>query len=108
MDIASDRTSSSEAGLEVDDDVEIRFIGLRPGEKLFEELHSDNENRKETAHPKIMVAECEVNDLFAVSRAIDHLAAAAERPRETIVAELQDVVPTYHPDAAPVVRRKAA
>jgi len=37
-------------------DIEIKYTGLRPGEKLYEEVLSDKENTKETPHPKIHVA----------------------------------------------------
>ncbi len=45
------------SGLEEGKDIEIKVTGLRPGEKLYEELLSDNENTKETHHPKIQVAD---------------------------------------------------
>jgi FlaA1/EpsC-like NDP-sugar epimerase len=41
------------SGLEPYKDIKIKFIGLRPGEKLYEELFSDNEPRISTYHPKI-------------------------------------------------------
>jgi len=43
------------SGLRPDDDIEIKIIGLRPGEKLFEELQHTSENLKATAHPRIML-----------------------------------------------------
>ncbi|MDZ7846831.1 MAG: polysaccharide biosynthesis protein [Owenweeksia sp.] len=45
------------SGLEVDKDIEIREVGLRPGEKLHEELLAIRENTKKTYHPKIMIAQ---------------------------------------------------
>ncbi len=44
------------SGLQVDKDIEIRYTGLRPGEKLYEELLNNKENTKETPHEKIRVA----------------------------------------------------
>jgi len=44
------------SGLELDRDIEIKEIGLRPGEKLYEELLAVKENTKETHHPKILIA----------------------------------------------------
>lgn len=44
------------SGLQVDKDIEIKYTGLRPGEKLYEELLSNKENTKETPHEKIRVA----------------------------------------------------
>lgn len=43
------------SGLQVDKDIEIKYTGLRPGEKLYEELLSNKENTKETPHEKIRV-----------------------------------------------------
>jgi len=44
------------AGYEVDKDIKIKFTGLRPGEKLYEELLNNKENTLPTYHPKIMIA----------------------------------------------------
>ena len=44
------------SGMKVGEDIEIKYTGLRPGEKLYEELLSDNENTKGTLHKKIRVA----------------------------------------------------
>jgi FlaA1/EpsC-like NDP-sugar epimerase len=45
------------SGLRVDKDIEIRYTGLRPGEKLYEELLNNDENTLPTHHPKILIAE---------------------------------------------------
>lgn len=44
------------AGLKVDEDIEIKYTGLRPGEKLYEELLADQETTLPTAHPKVRIA----------------------------------------------------
>ena len=44
------------SGLELGKDIEIRFTGLRPGEKIYEELLNDSENTIPTHHPQIMIA----------------------------------------------------
>ena len=44
------------SGLQVNKDIEIKYTGLRPGEKLYEELLNNKENTKETPHEKIRVA----------------------------------------------------
>ena len=54
VDLARDMIRLS--GLREGDDVEIRFTGLRPGEKLYEELYAERERRLPTSHPKIMAA----------------------------------------------------
>ena len=45
------------AGLEPGEDIEIRFTGLRPGEKLFEELFHEKERLEKTSHSKILLAQ---------------------------------------------------
>ncbi len=61
VDLARDMIRLS--GLELGEDIDIEFIGLRPGEKLFEELNCDGERHRPTSHPKIMVAESETIDV---------------------------------------------
>ena len=53
VDLAQDLIRLS--GLEVDQDIDIVFTGLRPGEKLTEQLYADDELAEPTAHPKVMV-----------------------------------------------------
>jgi FlaA1/EpsC-like NDP-sugar epimerase len=43
------------SGLRPDEDIEIKFIGMRPGEKLYEELQHHSEHLQPTAHPRIML-----------------------------------------------------
>jgi FlaA1/EpsC-like NDP-sugar epimerase len=54
LDLATDLIRLS--GLEVGSDVEIRFTGTRPGEKLYEELFFDSESALPTDHPKVLRA----------------------------------------------------
>jgi len=49
-------------GLEPDKDIPIEFIGLRPGEKLYEEVLSTEENSLATVHPKIRMAQVRENN----------------------------------------------
>ncbi|MBI4748167.1 MAG: polysaccharide biosynthesis protein [Acidobacteria bacterium] len=46
------------SGLRPHEDIDIVYTGLRPGEKLYEELYLDSENTRPTSHPKIVVANC--------------------------------------------------
>ncbi len=64
------------AGLRPDADVEIRFTGLRPGEKLFEELFHGREPATPTGHPGLLMAAPRTADPAIVGRAIDEIAAA--------------------------------
>ncbi len=95
VDLAKDMIRLS--GLRVDDDIEIQFSGVRPGEKLFEELHIHGEQHLATSHPKIMVARCQVSSLDHINRALQRLQFAARRTPEDVVDELQQIVPEFVP-----------
>jgi FlaA1/EpsC-like NDP-sugar epimerase len=82
-----------------DQDVRIVYTGLRPGEKLFEELFDEAEQVEPTTHPKIRRA---VKDLSGreqpIGLMIDNLeAAVAHGDDEGVIRTLQDAVPTYSP-----------
>ncbi len=64
------------AGLRPDIDVEIRFTGLRPGEKLFEELFHGREPPRETGMPGLLMATPRTADPAIVGRAIEEIAQA--------------------------------
>lgn len=55
------------SGLEVGKDIQIKYIGLRPGEKLYEELLCAKENNLPTYHPKIMIAKVAQTDMNIIS-----------------------------------------
>jgi len=93
VDLARDMIRLS--GLEADVDVEIAFVGLRPGEKLFEELHARGETRLPTCHPKITVADRTRQDPAAVVRSIRRLLQLADEDPEAIVGLLRQIVPEY-------------
>jgi len=84
------------AGKEPDNDIEIVFTGLRPGEKLFEELLNDSENVMPTYHEKIMIARVREYDFAHVGEKIGKLIASAKRhyTLET-VAQMKELVPEY-------------
>jgi FlaA1/EpsC-like NDP-sugar epimerase len=104
VDLAADMIRLS--GLRVGDDIDIQFTGIRPGEKLYEELYSPDERHLPTRHPKILVAQQEPVDAEATEASIERLVALAEEPAEAIVAELQQIVPGFQSDLA--VRRRCA
>ncbi len=108
VDLATDLIRLS--GLEVGSDIEIEFTGKRPGEKLYEELQAHGETRINTAHPKILVAECVANSLGDIRIHIDQLAKLTESPRDLLLGKLRQAVPQYDPYAetdADSVRRAA-
>ncbi|MGI9043053.1 MAG: polysaccharide biosynthesis protein [Gemmatimonadaceae bacterium] len=96
VDIATDLIRLS--GLEVGADIEIKFTGVRPGEKLYEEMFFTAENVLPTDHPKVLRAR---NGLLAdgVIRRIGALTNATDQgqPEDDIRKLLQTLVPDFHP-----------
>jgi len=95
------------AGLRPDEDIEIRFTGLRPGERLFEELFHGKEAPRPTAYPGLLVAAPRTADAALVGRAIDEIAAAARsgNPRAAL-QQLARLVPEFEhaPDGTVATR----
>ncbi|WP_242442841.1 nucleoside-diphosphate sugar epimerase/dehydratase [Magnetospirillum sp. 15-1] len=84
------------AGLRPDVDVKIAFTGLRPGEKLFEELFHGSEPTVTTELPGILVAEPRAADAADLALAIDRLDRACRaHDVDSIVAGLRGLVPEY-------------
>jgi FlaA1/EpsC-like NDP-sugar epimerase len=84
------------SGLVPNKDVKISYIGLRPGEKLYEELLSDKESTIPTTHEKILIAkvrECDYGDMSVKIRKLIRLAFLSEN-EETIVM-MKQIVPEY-------------
>jgi FlaA1/EpsC-like NDP-sugar epimerase len=84
------------AGKEPGIDIELKPLGLRPGDKLHEELLSSSEGVRATKHRKISIAEPDRVEPEGLDEAIDELVLLAERPdRQGIVDLLQKIVPEY-------------
>ena len=96
MDLARDMIRLS--GLRVGDDVEIEVAGLRPGEKLFEELYSDSELHQPTQHAKIMVAAGMPRRIVEVLHDINRLDDVLDEPNEVIRQVLRQIIPVQEPD----------
>jgi FlaA1/EpsC-like NDP-sugar epimerase len=96
VDIATDLIRLS--GLTVGTDVEIKFTGMRPGEKLYEEMFFSAENVLTTDHPKVLRAR---NGILpeGIMRRIEALIAAAEaeHPDEELKKHLRNLLPDFHP-----------
>jgi FlaA1/EpsC-like NDP-sugar epimerase len=75
VDLARDLITLS--GLRPDDDIEIRFTGIRPGEKLVEELATDAEHADKTTHPKIFIRKTRPHQFATVERDVKSLLVAA-------------------------------
>jgi FlaA1/EpsC-like NDP-sugar epimerase len=100
------------SGLVPDEDIEIKFTGLRPGEKLFEEIATEGENVLPTYHEKIKIFQGVSPNLLAIEAWIDRLKLQIEQGDEAaLIAHIQDLVPEYQPAAksplGPFVARAA-
>lgn len=85
------------SGLRPGEDIEIVETGLRPGEKLYEELLNDKEMTMATRHNKIMVAKVRVYDYLQVGEHLDTLRKLTELGEYfDIVAEMKHIVPEFH------------
>lgn len=97
------------AGLRPDLDVKIQFIGLRPGEKLYEELFDASEKRSPSVVPGIFQAVSNPPPLEALRRTFDALAVQAEKGDEAEAIRLiGGLVPSFGPQPARTLRREAA
>ena len=108
-DLAEDMIRLS--GLKVGEDVPIEFVGLRPGEKLYEELHLSGEELLPTSHSKIIVANHKLPAIGDIDAAIAELERTARAEPDKIVELLQTTVCGYCPDETRSVsspRRAAA
>jgi FlaA1/EpsC-like NDP-sugar epimerase len=88
------------AGLRFGHDIDIQFIGLRPGEKLFEELRVHGEIHQPTWHPNIRGA-IRTAPLVAaeIAAGVERLGDLVDAPSVQIIAELQRIVPEYRPES---------
>ena len=88
------------SGKEPGEDIEIVYTGLRPGEKLYEELFHESEKLVGTSHPKILLANSRNMDFVQLEQVLEKLMAACEADDEQrIYGLLADLVPEHqsHP-----------
>jgi FlaA1/EpsC-like NDP-sugar epimerase len=84
------------SGLEPERDIKIKYIGLRPGEKLYEELFADDEPMLPTHHPKISIAQIAGNDFDTVLIKIDKiLNSLYSLTDKEVIEKMQKIVPGY-------------
>ncbi|GAG27226.1 unnamed protein product, partial [marine sediment metagenome] len=90
------------SGLEVGEDIEIKIVGLRPGEKMFEEILTEEERSGvlgDSGHEKIFIAKVEEVEGEKLEKDVKELERLAkEMDAEGIVRKLQEMVPSYRPN----------
>lgn len=85
------------SGYKPGEDIEIQFTGLRPGEKMYEELLMNEEGLKETANKMIFIGRPIEFDEEEFHRQLEVLEQEAMNEDGDIRAEVRKIVPTYHP-----------
>ena len=83
------------AGLRPDVDIPIHFTGLRPGEKMFEELFKDSENLLPTHHPKIMKAQKSEIEAEFSEMLLELVASAQDYDDKSVRSMIRVIVPEY-------------
>jgi len=84
------------SGLKYPEDIDIKIVGLRPGEKIYEELLADGENTKQTYHEKIMIAKSKKIEIQEIQEKIIELNHTNLNSQSIeIVSKLKDIVPEY-------------
>lgn len=98
VDLARDMIRLS--GLRPDDDIAITYTGIRPGEKLFEELTLAEEQADRTRHPKIWTGRCQRLPHHELLDRLTRLSSLADADALPLRRELRRAVPGYRPSGA--------
>lgn len=98
IDLARDMIKLS--GLQ-EQEIRIEFTGLRPGEKLYEDLLADDENTLPTSHEKLRIAQARSADTLWLSNLLEWLASVPHLQEVQIKQDLQRWVEEYQPDTRP-------
>jgi FlaA1/EpsC-like NDP-sugar epimerase len=93
VDLAKKMISLS--NLELGKDIEIKYTGLRPGEKLYEELLANEENTLPTHHSKILIAKTREADKSSIDLIHDLIALIPSQKNMEIVGIMKKIVPEY-------------
>lgn len=88
------------SGLQYPTDIDIEIVGLRPGEKIYEELLADGENTRPTHHEKIMIAKVRENNIEAFDTKIEELISLPKNINQNnfnmeLVRRIKQLVPEY-------------
>jgi FlaA1/EpsC-like NDP-sugar epimerase len=82
--------------LKYPEDIDIQITGLRPGEKIYEELLGDGENTIPTHHPKIMIVKVKDMDVIEIQQKINELCVSnRELNFEQTVSKMKEIVPEF-------------
>ena len=84
------------SGYKLGEDIEIKFTGLRPGEKMYEELLMDEEGLKKTANKMIYIGKPIEFDEEKFEAQLSRLADDVKREAEGVRKTVQDIIGTYH------------
>jgi len=88
------------SGLKLEKDISIKFIGLRPGEKLCEETLHDTERDKTTKHNKIYITQPNSFDSRKLNQQIKKIEKLIKiRDEQEIIKKIQEIVPSFMPDS---------
>ncbi len=83
------------SGLHYPEDIDIKITGLRPGEKLYEELLANGENTLSTYHKKIMISKTRELDYKKVKSKIEELCITNRFQNNNIVLKMKQLIPEY-------------
>ncbi|WP_345274509.1 nucleoside-diphosphate sugar epimerase/dehydratase [Flaviramulus aquimarinus] len=83
------------SGLRYPEDIDIKITGLRPGEKLYEELLANGENTLSTYHKKIMISKTRALDYVKVKSEIEELCITNRFQNNNIVMKMKSLIPEY-------------
>ena len=83
------------SGLELDKDIQIKITGLRPGEKLYEEILSDKENILKTHHPQIYKAKISEEPVEQIKNISELINLFGTQNNEQIVLQMKQIVPEF-------------
>ena len=84
------------AGLEVGKDINVEIIGLRPGEKMYEETLNNSEETFKTHHPKILIGKVAKVDPDRLNNSINNLIEYTEKQEnDKIIKQMKEIIPEY-------------
>jgi FlaA1/EpsC-like NDP-sugar epimerase len=83
------------SGMELGKDIEIKITGLRPGEKLYEELLAKEENTLTTHHPQILKAKMREEESDQISKIVDLIELFGAQDNDEMVRRMKAIVPEF-------------